>query len=562
MSRSPSASRPQISTAVRFALALAVSGSAFAQTLPGPLQPPPVPPQNPLTPNKILLGKTIFWDEQLSSTGTVACGTCHIPTAGGGDPRSLPTNAASVDPGPDHVFGTADDVTGSTGVVRNDATTEYERDSIFGLNARVTPRKTPPFVNQGYPPQLFWDGRAGGAFADPLTGQVVIPTGGALETLALAPPLSDVEMGHLGRTWPDVVQHLAESRPLALSPALTPDLVPFVAGRTYPELFQLAFGTPEVTPVRVAMALASYQRTLFTNQAPIDAFFAGDGSALTPLENQGRQVFMSPQTNCNTCHLGSRFTDDLFIYIGVRPAAEEPGRFVVTNIADDLGRMRVQSLRNVELRSTFFHNGRFTTLEQVVDFYDRGGDFTAPNKSPLIRPLNLTAQQKTALVAFLRRPLTDPRLANGLPPFDHPELSFGTSRTPTLFGQGTAGTAGIVPRVIAIEPSILGNTSFTVGLDRARPNSAGLLVIDRHANLFGMPFHGATTFLAMSPSPLIVFTGMTQGSGVGGGWDSESVKLPSDPSLIGTSLYGQWFVFDGGGGGRLAATEAFHLVLF
>src|SRR4029079_11777880 len=113
-----------------------------------------------------------------------------------------------------------------------------------------------------------------------------------------------------------------------------------------------------------------------------------------------------------------RFTNDTFQYIGVRPQADDLGRFNVTNNPGDRGRMKVPSLRNVELRAPYFHNGEMATLEEVVDFYDRGGDFDAPNKNPAIAPIGLSSTQKAALVAFLRRPLTDPRITAGTAPFD------------------------------------------------------------------------------------------------------------------------------------------------
>ena len=100
-----------------------------------------------------------------------------------------------------------------------------------------------------------------------------------------------------------------------------------------------------------------------------------------------------------TPELSSR--DNAFHNIGVRPQTEDTGRFQVTGDPNDMGEFRTPSLRNVSLRGPYFHPGRFTTLEEVVEFYNRGGDFDAPNiNRNLIRPLNLSPQQKSDLLAF------------------------------------------------------------------------------------------------------------------------------------------------------------------
>ncbi len=383
------------------------------------LVPPPVPPGNPLTPSKVRLGKALFWDEQLSSPRTVACGTCHIPSAGGTDPRSAASPLA-IHPGPDGLFGGADDVLGSPGVPRSGADGLYMPSAHFGLTEQATGRRAPSSLNAGYSPTLFWDGRAAGQFLDPVTSNVVLATGGALESQSVGPPVSDVEMAHVGRTWTEILARLAAVSPLALAQSAPAALLDWIDGRAYAALFEEAFGTPDITAPRVAMAIASYERTQVTNQAPFDAFIGGDDAALTPLESAGRDVFVA--ASCDRCHRLAIMSDHAFHYIGVRPPAEEPGRFTITNDPADLGRMRTPSLRNLELRAPYMRNGRFATIEEVVDFYNRGGDFDAPNKDPFVRVLNLVPEQKAALAAFLKRPLTDPRLVPELPPFDRPKL--------------------------------------------------------------------------------------------------------------------------------------------
>lgn len=538
----------------------ASSGAVIAQGPPPPLGPPPPPPLgNPTTPNKVLLGKTLFWDEQLSSTKTVACATCHIPEAGGADPRT--SSPASMHPGPNGILGDADDIGGSMGVPRSLASGLYSSDPFFGLHVQVTGRKSQSVVNSAYNPNQFWDGRAPGTFVDPVTQAVIHPNGASLESQALGPVVSSVEMAHDGRSIQEFVARVAASRPLALSPQLSADLVPFVANRSYPDLFALAFGTPDVTGVRIAQAIAAYERTQFSNQTPFDSFLAGNPGALTPLENQGRQIFNSPQANCLVCHGGNLLTNQTFQYIGVRPQAEDIGRMAVTGNIQDQGRMRVPSLRNVELRGSYFHNGRFTTLEEVVAFYNRGGDFGGPNKNPAIQPLGLTLQQQQALVAFLRRPLTDPRVANAQPPFDHPQLYATSTRVPQPMGNPTAGSGGFEPEIIALEPPLVGNPSFTLGVQGGLGDAQVVLAIDTDSTA-GTPFGGATRYVALSPNLVVVRAGRTNGTGPGAGWRSVNLAIPNDPGLIGQTRYAQWFVLDLGAGHRFAATRAVAYTFF
>ncbi len=561
MQRTHFALRPTFTSLLLMAASL--GGTAIAQGPPPPPPPlgppPPPPPGNLTTPDKVLLGKALVWDEQLSSTKTTACATCHIPEAGGSDPRA--GQPGVVNPGPNGIFGDADDVGGSLGITKSLATGLYDADAIFGLHKQVTARNAPSIVNAAYNPVQFWDGRATGTFTDPVTNTVVFPNGASLESQALGPVVSGVEMAHTGRTIPELVARVAASRPLALSPQLTPDLVPFVANRTYADLFNLAFGTPDITGVRIGEAIAAYERTLFSNQAPIDAFLGGDPAALTPLETQGFQLFGAPANGCAVCHAGSLFTNHSFQYIGVRPQAEDVGRMGVTGNLADQGKMKVPSLRNVELRQRKFHNGRFSTLAEVVAFYNRGGDFNGPNKNPLVHPLGLSPQQQNALVAFLGRPLTDPRVAAATAPFDHPALYASSNRVPQTFGNATAGSGGFVPEAIAFEPPLVGNPSFTLGVQAGLGDAQVVLAIDTDSTA-GTPFGGATRYVALSPNVSIVRAGHLVGTGAGAGWKSVNLSIPNDSNLVGQTRYAQWFVLDIGAGHRFAATQAVQYTFF
>src|SRR5215212_2006789 len=394
-----------------------------------PLNPPPAPAGNQVTAAKAALGKTLFWDEQLSSTRTVSCGTCHFSSNGGSDSRTVVNNARSRNPGADGAFGTADDVFASPGVPSNNADGTYSLSPTYGFREQVTGRKSRSYIDAGYSNTLFWDGRATPVFTDPLSGQVLLQNGAALESQVLGPPVSDAEMAHAGRDWADVAARVAASKPLALSPDVPAALKEWIGGRAYTELFAEAFGTAEVTPARIALAVATFERTLYSDRTPFDLSVSGI-APLPPAEARGQNVFNN-QGRCNTCHAGTLFTDNQFHNVGLRPQTEDPGRFAVTGNANDLGEFRTVSLRNVSLRAPYFHNGRFASLEDVVDFYNRGGDFDAPNiDRNRIRALGLSAQQRADLVAFLRGALTDPRVAAGQAPFDRPMLYTESTRVP------------------------------------------------------------------------------------------------------------------------------------
>ncbi len=510
---------------------------------PPPLGPPPFPPGNPITIGKANLGQVLYWDEQLSSNRSVACGTCHVVSQGGSDPRTSASNGASRHPGPDGQFGTADDILGSPGTSRLDAARDYQADPVFRLRPQVGTRKAPSVLNAAYTPEQFWDGRAQGQFRDPLTNNVILLAGASLESQVLGPPLNTLEMAHQGRDWTQVAAQIEASAPLRLAPTIPQALVAWMNGRSYAQLFQDVFGTPGVTPVRIAEAIATYERTLWTGQAPIDDFFGGNPGALTAQELAGQAVFTGPG-QCVACHGGNLFTNHGFRYTGVRPAAEDEGRFSVTGAPGDHGRMKVPSLRNVELRAPYFHNGEMATLEDVIDFYDRGGDFSAPNLDPAIHPLGLSAQQKTDLAAFLRRPLTDARVAQGIGPFEHPSLYAGSALAPSSFGFGTRGSAGIMPRIVALEPGYLGNPHLSLAIDRGFAGHPGGLLVGQAKLDPGITFFGATLFIDLASPHQLLRVPALSGSGAAGGFGTVSFAVPNDPLLVGVPFYAQWLVFD------------------
>lgn len=516
-----------------------------------PLNPPPVPPGNPITAAKVFLGKTLFWDEQLSSTRTVACGSCHFSTNGGSDSRSS-NSTRSRNPGADGVFGTADDVFASPGVPSNIFDGTYSWSTTYGFAEQVTGRKSRSYVDAGYANLLFWDGRASGTFTDPISGNVVLQNGAALESQVLGPPVSSAEMGHTNRDWNDVAARVLVSRPLALSPAIPAGLNTWIGTRSYPDLFQEAFGTADITPARIALAIATFERTVYSDRTPFDAAVS-QIAPLTAAETRGQGVFNA--SRCNVCHAGSLFSDNQFHNIGLRPQTEDTGRFAITGNPGDMGEFRTPSLRNVELRAPYFHNGHMASLVDVVEFYNRGGDFDAPNiNHNLIRPLNLSPQQKSDLIAFLSRPLTDPRVATASGPFDRPTLYAESNRVPQIVGTGIAGSGGQVPQPTAIEPPLLGNPSFTVGVSNALGQAQAVLVINSSD-----PGAGPTIPASGSLTRRVV---QLSGSGAGQGFGSVALQIPSDTALIGTTFWGRWYVPDANAPGGTAVTPAFRFTIF
>jgi cytochrome c peroxidase len=408
-----------------------------------PYPPSPYPAENPDSNAKALLGKILFWDEQLGGDNTVACGTCHRPNAGGSDPRSSLPIAAQA--GGDQVLGTADDIHGSPGVVRCNQQGQHT-----GQSVQVTTRKAPTYLDAMLSGRLFWDGRAEcshagcpsfSAFEDPdQPGTFPIQSGGALENQAVGPPLSAVEMACEGATWPAIHQKLAAATPLALAKQIPTALSDFIAAHdnSYPKLFQAAFGTgqtsgpeDEINTRRIAFAIATHERRLRSDQTPWDRWNAGEEEALTSAQLRGLSVF-SNKARCVLCHRAPAFSDGDFHFIGFHVPSADLGRKAINTAFGVPGAMRTPTLRNVGLREAtgLLHNGAGpgASLAQVIDLYDVGGllddaEVTGTPIDAIILPLALTPGEKTDLLDFLQHGLDDPRVKAQTAPFDRPLLS-------------------------------------------------------------------------------------------------------------------------------------------
>jgi cytochrome c peroxidase len=411
-------------------------------------------------------------------------------------------------------------------------------------------------------------------------------TNAALENLCLQPPLNPIEMGHQGRTWTDVATKIQNARPLALATNLPPRLQAFVQGQNYPALFNRAFGAPTVDAVHIAMALATYIRTLISDQTPFDRFIAGVGS-LTPTEQLGMSVFnraanttLNIPAPCSQCHgditpqsqqFGPRFenttpysggmqsgaTHNNFHNTGVRPIAEDHGREVVTTQPVDDGRFKVPMLRNVALRTPYFHNGEMNQLADVVSFYSRGGDFHV-NQDVELRPRNLTATEQAAVVAFLQT-LTDPRVQNEQPPFDRPQLGSERNIGPVAIGTGMV-TSGGTAHAIVEGPPVINTPGYAVGLTGVPASVPTFLMWDVASVPGGNSMFGLQLYLPVSPSFQAVAAGVTTTAN-GTNFVSANFPIPNLATLVGYTLYGQWLLGDPQSALGFASSDAFSLTV-
>jgi cytochrome c peroxidase len=232
----------------------------------------------------------------------------------------------------------------------------------IGAGARQGRRNAPSLLNRAYGSAFFWDGRAA-----------------TLEEQALHPIASPQEMGH---TVPEAVKRLQ-------------------ASKDYVALFQAAF--PDgVTSANLARALASFERVLFLGNTPVDRFRAGELQALNESARHGLWLYES-RAQCWRCHSGANFSDEGFHNTGVSwgRSPADLGRYEITRREADRGRFKTPTLRGLIATAPYMHDGSLATLDQVVDFYNRGGGKN-PNLDPALAPLGLSKTDAADLVAFLK----------------------------------------------------------------------------------------------------------------------------------------------------------------
>jgi len=231
-----------------------------------------------------------------------------------------------------------------------------------GIGHQKGTRNAPTIINGAYATVQFWDGRAS-----------------TLEQQAVGPMANLVEMGN---TQEGVVTKLKA-----------------IPG--YRTLFAKAFGTEDFTIDHVAKAIATFERTVLSGNSPYDRYQAGNKKAMSPPQIRGLKVFQ--KAKCDKCHKDAVFSDNAFHNLGTGMDKPDPdvGRFAVTHDPKDWGAFKTPTLRDVAETAPYMHDGSLKTLEEVVEFYNKGG---IPNKNldPNIRKLNLTEQDKKDLVAFLK----------------------------------------------------------------------------------------------------------------------------------------------------------------
>lgn len=325
----------------------------------GPLPPVTANPDNPPTPERMALGRALFFDNRISATGTMNCATCHLPHTGWTTPTALsPAN-------PGHV----------------------ER------------RNSPTLLNVGYNRALIWDGRA-----FPLEKQA------------------------LGST----------KNPLHKGQDLDNLMATFKADPEMVRMFKEAYGS-QPNPEDYGKALAVFQRHfIITGENSFDRYARGDDKAMDAAAVRGMALFKG-KGGCIACHNGANFTDYGFYNIGLKhnpilddekhqetlrfdakrmkvpdweSITDDPGRYLVTHDQADWGKFKTPTLRNLSNTAPYMHDGRYRKLDEVIDHYNRGGD-NVRNQDPRIKPLGLTAEEKSDLRMFLlalNGPLPDIRM--------------------------------------------------------------------------------------------------------------------------------------------------------
>jgi cytochrome c peroxidase len=227
-------------------------------------------------------------------------------------------------------------------------------------------RRSPTVINAAWGEIFMWDGRAAN-----------------LEEQALGPIKSPAEMNMpLG----DLMERLNDIQ-------------------EYKPMFQAAFPGQPVEAETVAKAIATYERTVVSSHSPFDAWFDGQENAISDEAKRGFVLF-NTKAKCSSCHVSWTFTDSAFYDIGL--ASEDIGRGkFMPNIVKMQHAFKTPGLREIARRGPYMHDGSLPTLEAVVDHYDKGG-IDRPSRSDVIKPLGLSAQEKSDLVAFLMTLTGDP----------------------------------------------------------------------------------------------------------------------------------------------------------
>lgn len=288
----------------------------------------PAPSTNPLSVEKTVLGKTLFFDTRLSRNQDMSCATCHAPDKSWSDGRKIPLGAEDI----------------------------------------TQPRRTPTVLNSAWLSSLMWDGRAD-----------------SLESQAVLPITTQHEMNYDLAELTSRLQHV----------------------KAYSPLFLNAFGDEAITQQRISQALASFQRTLVSTQAPFDNWVEGLENALSDSAKRGFQLF-NDKANCIACHSSWRFTDDSFHDIGLASKDLGKGAFVPIQVIIMQHAFKTPSLRDLPENGPFMHDASMTSLQEVIKHYEKGG-IQRDSLSPEMKPFELTETERDDVIAFIKS-LTGPIL--------------------------------------------------------------------------------------------------------------------------------------------------------
>ncbi|MCX4190505.1 tryptophan tryptophylquinone biosynthesis enzyme MauG [Methylophaga sp. OBS3] len=223
------------------------------------------------------------------------------------------------------------------------------------------PRRSPTVLNSAWLSALMWDGRAN-----------------SLEAQAVLPITTPHEMNY---SMQELVQRLAEIK-------------------GYQPLFKAAYGDTEITTERIAMALATFQRTLISNKSSFDRWVDGDEQAISPSAQRGFEIF-NGKAQCAACHKSWRFTDDSFHDIGLDSPDLGRGKHVPAEVTIMQHAFKTPTLRDLPENGPFMHNGSMSNLEEVIKHYEDGGIKRA-SLSKEMKPFVLSEQQRANLIAFLK----------------------------------------------------------------------------------------------------------------------------------------------------------------
>lgn len=299
----------------------------------------PIPADNPMTEEGVLLGRMLFYEKQLSLDGSISCGSCHAPS------KSFSDSVAF----------------------------------SLGVNGTSGLRNAQALINLGWQSSFFWDGRAA-----------------TLEQQILSPVPNPIEM-HLA--WKDAVSRLS-------------------ADMNYKNQFFKAFGTATIDSTQVAKALAQFLRTMISGNSRYDVMYKFiNGINLTAAETSvknsitleewaGYDLFQSLNGgDCFHCHNGPLMQVQKFSNNGLDAQFSDLGRGAITLNSNDNGKFKVPTLRNIALSAPYMHDGRFLTLDDVINHYS-SGIHSSPTIDPLIEfasqgGVQLTTEERNYLKAFL-----------------------------------------------------------------------------------------------------------------------------------------------------------------